>query len=210
MPWSTSSTLSGDRGAVARRLLDVVAAGGGLLVLAPLLVVVGLLVRLTSPGPAFHRAQRVGRDGRLFTLYKFRSMREGAASAGPGITRAGDERITGVGAWLRRTKLDELPQLINVWKGDMSLVGPRPEDPRYVEGYTPEQRRVLAVRPGITSAASVLYRHEEQMLEGEEWEKTYREKVLPDKLRIELEYLEHRTLASDLGILLKTFVAVLR
>lgn len=210
MPWSTSSTLSGDRGAVARRLLDLAAAGGGLLVLAPLLVVVGLLVRLTSPGPAFHRAQRVGRDGRLFTLYKFRSMREGAASAGPGITRAGDERITGVGAWLRRTKLDELPQLINVWKGDMSLVGPRPEDPRYVEGYTPEQRRVLAVRPGITSAASVLYRHEEQMLEGEEWEKTYREKVLPDKLRIELEYLEHRTLASDLGILLKTFVAVLR
>ena len=170
----------------------------------------GLLVRLTSSGPALHRAQRVGKDGRLFTLYKFRSMREGAASAGPGITRAGDERITGVGAWLRRTKLDELPQLINVWKGDMSLVGPRPEDPRYVEGYTPEQRRVLAVRPGITSAASVLYRHEEQMLEGEEWEKTYREKVLFDKLRIELEYLEHRTLASDLGILLKTFVAVLR
>ena len=207
---STSSTARGDKGAVLRRLSDLIAAGAGLIILSPLFLVVALLVRLTSPGPALHRARRVGKDGRLFTLYKFRSMREGAAAAGPGITRSGDDRITRVGGWLRRTKLDELPQLINVWKGDMSLVGPRPEDPRYVESYTAEQRRVLSVRPGITSAASVLYRHEEELLQGEDWERTYREKVMPDKLRIELDYLQHRTLGGDLGILLKTGAALFR
>ena len=210
MQSSTSSTLPGDKGGAARRLLDVLASGVGLLVLSPVLLVVSALVRLTSPGPAFHRAVRVGRAGRLFTLYKFRSMKLGAAAAGPGITRAGDDRVTRVGAWLRKTKLDELPQLINVFKGDMSLVGPRPEDPRYVELYSPEQREVLSVRPGITSAASVQYRHEEELLQGEDWERTYRESIMPDKLRIELDYIRHRTLGRDLGILWKTVGALFR
>ena len=192
-----------------RRLLDFCAALLGLVVLSPLFAVVVVLIRATSPGPAFHRAKRVGKDGLLFSLYKFRSMREDAHLQGPGITAAGDARITPVGRWLRRTKIDELPQLINVLSGDMSLVGPRPEDPRYVELYTPEQRRVLSVRPGVTSAASVLYRNEEELLTGPDWEKTYREVVLPDKLKIELDYLRKRSLLSDAGVLARTFAALI-
>ena len=136
----------------------------------------------------------------------------------PGITGASDSRITRVGRWLRRLKLDELPQLINVLKGEMSLVlseaeglvGPRPEDPRYVALYTPEQRRVLAVPPGITSPASIRYRSEEQMLTGPDWESQYVNVILPDKLRIELEYLQHRTFFSDLRIILETVLALFR
>ena len=134
-----------------RRLLDLVASLAGLTLLSPLFVFIALLIALDSPGPVFYRGQRVGRHGRLFRLYKFRSMVISADKQGPGITAAGDARITRVGRFLRRAKLDELPQLINVLLGDMSLVGPRPEDPRYVAFYTPEQRRVLSVRPGITS-----------------------------------------------------------
>jgi len=129
---------------------------------------------------------------------------------GPGITATGDSRVTRVGYFLRRTKLDEFPQLINVLRGDMSLVGPRPEDPRYVALYTVEQRRVLSVRPGITSLASVRFRHEETMLQGEDWERVYREEVLPAKLQIELEYLEHRSVWRDLGIIAQTILALVR
>ncbi|MFZ1551113.1 MAG: sugar transferase, partial [Anaerolineae bacterium] len=131
-------------------------------------------------------AVRVGQDGRPFRLYKFRSMIVGTDRQGPGITATGDPRITRVGRFLRRAKLDELPQLINVLLGDMSLVGPRPEDPRYVAFYTPEQRRVLSVHPGITSPASLAYRHEEQLLAGEDWETHYRTRVLPAKLALDL------------------------
>lgn len=191
-----------------RRALDIAASLAGLAVLSPLFVCLAIWVRLDSPGPVFYRAQRVGKDGKLFRLYKFRSMVADADRRGPGITATGDARVTRAGHFLRRTKLDELPQLINVLKGDMSLVGPRPEDPRYVALYTPEQRRVLAVRPGITSAASLVYRHEEQLLAGEDWETVYRTKVLPDKLAIDLEYLEHRTLGSDLKLIFRTIVAM--
>lgn len=191
-----------------RRLLDIIASMAGLAVLSPLFVLVGLWIKLDSPGPVFYRAPRVGQDGRLFRLYKFRSMVIDADKRGPGITAAGDTRITSVGRFLRRTKIDELPQLINVLRGDMSLVGPRPEDPRYVAFYTPEQRRVLAVRPGITSAASLIYRHEEQLLSGEDWETIYRTKVLPEKLAIDLAYLEQRTLGSDLKLIFRTIAAM--
>ena len=191
-----------------RRLVDVVAAAGGLTLLSPLFVLVVVAIKLDSPGPAFYRAQRVGKDGKLFRLFKFRSMVADAHTRGPGITAAGDSRVTRVGRLLRRTKIDELPQLVNVLLGDMSLVGPRPEDPRYVALYTPEQRRVLNVRPGITSAASLAYRHEEKLLRGEDWEARYREEVLPDKLAIDLAYLERRTLISDLKLILRTIAAV--
>ncbi len=190
------------------RAIDILAAFIGLVVLSPLFSAIAIAIKLDSPGPVFYRAQRVGKDGRLFRLYKFRSMVADADRRGPGITATGDTRITPVGRFLRRTKLDELPQLINVLRGEMSLVGPRPEDPRYVALYTPEQRRVLAVRPGITSAASLVYRHEEQLLAGEDWETVYRTKVLPDKLAIDLAYLERRTLASDLKLILRTIAAV--
>ncbi len=193
-----------------RRLLDIVASVAGLIVLSPLFILIGLWIKCDSPGPVCYRAQRVGKDGRLFRLYKFRSMVADADKRGPGITATGDTRITPVGRFLRRTKLDELPQLINVLRGEMSLVGPRPEDPHYVALYTPEQRRVLAVRPGMTSAASLVYRHEEQLLAGEDWETVYRTKVLPDKLAIDLAYLERRTLVSDLKLILRTIAAVFR
>lgn len=191
-----------------RRALDLAASLAGLVILSPLFALIAVGIKLDSPGPVFYWSQRVGKGGRPFQLYKFRSMVADADRRGPGITVAGDPRITRVGRFLRRTKLDELPQLINVLKGDMSLVGPRPEDPRYVALYTPEQRRVLAVRPGITSAASLTYRHEEQLLSGGDWETVYRTRVLPDKLAIDLAYLEHRTLASDLKLILRTIVAV--
>lgn len=193
---------------LAMRLLDVVTSFLGLILLSPVFLVVALLIKLDSPGPIFYRAQRAGRAGQPFRLYKFRSMAANAEKRGPGITAAGDRRITFIGRILRRTKIDELPQLINVFKGDMSLVGPRPEDPRYVALYTPEQRKVLNVRPGITSAASVRYRHEEVILTDTNWEHIYLTVVMPDKLRIDLDYIEHRTFASDLLILWQTFLAL--
>lgn len=190
------------------RIFDILAASVGLLFLSPLLALVAFAIRLDSPGPVFYRARRIGKDGIPFRLFKFRTMVDGADRQGAGITAAVDLRITSVGRFLRRTKIDELPQLINVLKGEMSLVGPRPEDPRYVALYTPEQRRVLAVRPGITSAASLVYRHEEQLLAGEDWEIAYRTQVMPHKLAIDLAYLERRTLASDLKLILQTVATV--
>lgn len=193
-----------------KRLFDVMVSGIGLLVLSPLLLAIGLAVRLTSPGPALYKAKRVGRDGELFTLYKFRSMVADADKQGPGVTTAGDSRVTPVGRILRRTKLDELPQLFNVLRGDMSLVGPRPEDPRYVALYTPEQRAVLRVRPGITSPASVHYRDEERILQGENWETQYMTQVLPAKLALDLEYAQQANLLTDLKIILQTAKALFR
>lgn len=191
-----------------RRWFDIAASLLGLAALSPLFILVGLWIKIDSSGPVFYRATRVGKDGQLFRLYKFRSMVTGADRQGPGITVTGDARVTRAGRALRRTKIDELPQLINVLKGEMSLVGPRPEDPRYVVLYTPEQRRVLAVRPGITSAASLTYRHEEQLLAGEDWEAIYREQVLPAKLAIDLDYLAQRTFVSDLKLICQTIIAL--
>jgi lipopolysaccharide/colanic/teichoic acid biosynthesis glycosyltransferase len=192
------------------RIIDAAASGIGLIVLSPLFLLIALAIKLTSPGPVFYRSMRVGRNGAPFRIYKFRSMVSDADKRGPGITAAGDPRITPVGRLLRRTKLDELPQLINVLKGEMSLVGPRPEDPRYVALYTDEQRQVLRVRPGITSAASLAYRHEEQILSGVDWETQYRQQVMPAKLALDLEYLSRRTVASDLALIWRTVTALFR
>jgi lipopolysaccharide/colanic/teichoic acid biosynthesis glycosyltransferase len=193
-----------------KRVFDLVVAICGLVVLSPSLLLLAILIRLTSRGPVLYAAWRVGRSGRLFRIYKFRTMIADAARRGPGITGAGDPRVTGVGAFLRRTKVDELPQLLNVVKGDMSLVGPRPEAPRYVRSYTPEQQRVLAVRPGITSPASVGHRDEGRLLCGPDCERTYVAEVLPHKLRIELAYLDRRSFWTDLGIIAETFRALFR
>ncbi len=191
------------------RLLDLVASLLGLIMLGPLLLLVALLVKVGSAGPAFYRAVRVGQGGQPFELLKFRSMMDGADQRGPGITWAGDNRVTRLGRLLRRTKIDELPQLWNVLKGEMSLVGPRPEDPRYVALYTAEERQVLAVRPGITSPATLRYYHEEELLKGEDWERVYMEQVMPHKLRMELEYMERRTLWTDVGVIARTFLVLL-
>jgi lipopolysaccharide/colanic/teichoic acid biosynthesis glycosyltransferase len=193
-----------------RRLVDVTAATAGLVVLSPLFLIIAVSIKRDSPGPVFYRARRVGKDGHEFRLYKFRSMVADADRQGPGITASGDSRVTRVGLMLRRTKLDELPQLINVLRGDMSLVGPRPEDPRYVALYTDEQRQVLAVRPGITSAASLTYRDESTLLAGEDWERHYIQEIMPHKLAIDLDYQARRTLASDLNLIVSTVLALLR
>ncbi len=191
-----------------RRFLDVVVAAAGLLILSPLFAVLAIAVKLSSKGPVLHRGERAGRGGRLFKLYKLRSMRVG--EPGPAITPAGDPRVTPLGAWLRRTKLDELPQLINVLAGDMSLVGPRPEAQRYVAVYDVEQQRVLSVRPGMTSPASLLYRSEESQLAGDDWERLYVERIMPAKLRIDIDYIEQRTLASDLRVILSTIATLFK
>ncbi len=193
-----------------KRAFDVTVSALALIVLLPFFVVVAAAICLDSPGPIFHRAVRVGQGGRTFTLYKFRSMIVGAAGCGPGITTSGDPRVTRVGRFLRRTKLDELPQLINVLRGDMSLVGPRPEDPRYVALYSDEQRAVFGVRPGITSPASVHFRHEEALLSGPDWEQQYVEVIMPAKLALDLEYVRTATFGRDLAILWRTFLLLWR
>lgn len=190
-------------------MLDISLSLAALVLASPLLVVIALAVAVDSPGPVLYRARRVGQGGRVFTLYKFRTMVAGADS-GPAITRRDDPRVTRVGLFLRRTKLDELPQLLNTLVGNMSLVGPRPEDPAYVRLYSTDQRRVLDAKPGITSPATILHRHEERMLDGADWERTYRTRILPEKLRLELEYLSRRTLGRDLRILAATGLALLR
>lgn len=191
-----------------RRLMDVGGSAVGLVLLSPVMILIAAVVKLDSPGTVFHLAERVGKDGKPFRLCKFRSMVNGAHCSGPAITTAGDSRITRSGRFLRSAKLDELPQLLNVLRGDMSLVGPRPEDPRYVALYTQVQRRVLRVRPGMTSAASLAYRHESRLLAEEGWELEYIKHILPHKLAIDLEYLAHRTLASDLGLVFRTFLGL--
>ncbi|HET8798808.1 MAG TPA: sugar transferase [Thermoanaerobaculia bacterium] len=185
-----------------RRGIDVAAASIGLLLLAPLFAAIAVAVRLSSPGPVFYRARRVGWRGRPLTMLKFRTMV--VQSGGPAVTAKGDPRVTRVGRFLRRTKLDELPQLVHVLFGEMSLVGPRPEDPRYVALYDEAQRRILDVRPGITGAASLAYRDEESLLAGDDWERVYVERILPDKLRLDLEYEKTRTLARDLRLIVRT------
>ena len=151
---------------LVQRFFDAMLSGLGLIILSPVLICLAAWIVLDSRGPVFYRAKRVGRYGSPFELYKFRSMVINADRQGPGITVAQDRRVTRAGRFLRRTKLDELPQLINVLNGDMSLVGPRPEDPRYVALYNDQQRQIFNVRPGITSAASLAYRHEEDLLTG--------------------------------------------
>ncbi|MGD9702342.1 MAG: sugar transferase [Acidimicrobiia bacterium] len=193
-----------------KRVFDVVVAAIALVVLSPVLLAAAAAVRFSSKGPALHRARRVGRDGELFELLKFRSMRVGAAASGPGITARGDSRITGVGRVLRSTKIDELPQLVNVLRGEMSIVGPRPEDPRYVEWYTNEQRVILSWRPGITSPASLSYRDEESILAGaEDLDAAYRT-VMAEKIDIDMPYFQQQSLRGDLRTLWRTVAAVAR
>lgn len=191
-----------------KRLFDLVMSALGLLLLSPLLAVIALLVKLDGPGSCLYKGLRVGKDGQLFFMYKFRTMVKGPANPGPRITCRDDPRVTRLGRVLRKRKLNELPQLINVLRGEMSLVGPRPEDPHYVALLTPEQRRVLSVRPGVTSPASILYRDEESMLTLATLEEMYVSVIMPHKLEIDLQYIENQSFFIDLNILLWTFSAL--
>jgi lipopolysaccharide/colanic/teichoic acid biosynthesis glycosyltransferase len=188
------------------RLIDVAVSGTMLVVVSPALVSIGLAVWWDSGTPVLHRAIRMGRYARPFTLYKFRTMVPGAATVGPGITMAGDPRVTRVGRFLRRTKLDELPQLWNVVRGDMSLVGPRPEDPRFLRHYAPQHRLVLSVRPGLTGPSQLAFFDEEQLLASSDPEAAYVHDILPRKLSIDLEYARDHGLRQDLHILARTVV----
>lgn len=189
-------------------MLDVVLAATGLVVMAPLLAAAVLGVRLTSPGPVLYRGERVGRGGRPFSIFKIRTMYVGSDQQGPPITRGGDARVTRVGRLLRRTKLDELPQLLNVVRGEMSLVGPRPEHPEYVALYSTDQQRLLSLRPGITGAAAVAFSHEERLLARPDAERYYRQVLMPAKLQLELDYLANRSLLLDLRLLMATIARI--
>lgn len=192
-----------------KRLFDMVCAALGLLVLSPVLLMCALLVGLTSPGGVLFRQERVGKDGVPFTIYKFRSMRKD--NAGLKISTSRDTRITPVGRVLRKTKLDELPQLWNVLKGDMSFVGPRPEVREYTDLYTPEQRQVLMVRPGITGLASIRYRNENELLTASsDPNRTYIEEVMPAKLALDLEYIPCACVSYDIKLIWETLVTVVR
>lgn len=192
-----------------KRSLDSIASLVGLLLASPVLLVVAVLVKSTSPGPVLYRQERVGLRGQLFRIVKFRTMRQGADQRGPVITSTGDPRLTTVGRWLRRLKLDEILQLWNVLKGEMSLVGPRPEVPRYVQFYSSAQRRVLSVRPGITDLASISYLREEELLASHaDVDRYYREVILPDKLNKNLEYLDRMSFFCDLLLLVRTMRAI--
>lgn len=194
---------------MAKRLFDILASAAALLLLSPVLVAIALCVGLSSPGGVFFRQERVGRDGRTFRLWKFRTMRPGSERLGQLTVGGRDPRITGVGRFLRKSKMDELPQLINVLVGDMSIVGPRPEVPKYVALYTPEQRAVLRVRPGITSAASIAYIAENELLgRSADPERTYVEEVMPAKLALDLAYVRNASLTNDLRIILRTLARI--
>ncbi len=188
-----------------KRLLDVVGAGVGLVVLSPFFAVIAAWIKLHDGGPVFFRQVRVGKGGRLFRIYKFRTMVVDAERMGLQLTTGKDPRITPVGRFLRKYKLDELPQLINVLKGEMSLVGPRPEVPRYVEAFSKEYAKILQTRPGITDYAAIEYRDENTLLDGaDDPEKMYLEVVLPEKIKYYHMYLRRMSLKTDIMLIFKT------
>lgn len=194
-----------------KRLFDIVASGLGLIVLSPLFLILAVWIKLDSKGPVFYRQLRVGLHNRDFRIFKFRSMRVGA-DKGSLVTIGGrDPRVTRSGYWIRKFKLDELPQLINVFVGDMSLVGPRPEVRHYVDYWTPEQMHVLDVRPGITDPASIKFRNENELMEhASDPEKYYIEVIMQEKLKLYLEYVQNHSFGGDIGLIFKTFGAIVK
>jgi len=193
-----------------KRALDLAGSLLGLALLWPLFLAIGLAVALGDGGSVFFRQERIGHRGRRFRIWKFRTMVEGAELQGGALTVGDDPRITRVGRWLRRYKLDELPQLLNVVAGEMSLVGPRPEVPKYVALYSPEQRRVLELVPGITDPASIGYWDEAALLErAPDPARLYEDEVMPDKIRLNLEYAARATVRTDLLLIFRTLLRLL-
>jgi lipopolysaccharide/colanic/teichoic acid biosynthesis glycosyltransferase len=191
-----------------KRILDVVGSALGLLLLLPVLAVVAVIIKLDSPGPIFFRQERIGRGGRSFRIFKFRSMVIGAARNGPALTVRADTRITRVGIFLRRSKLDELPQLINVLAGDMSIVGPRPEVPEFMKFYAPDQRAIiLSMRPGITDYAAILFRDESSLLDpNSDPVEVYRHRIMPIKFAYYERYSREIGVLNDLRTILATIL----
>lgn len=193
-----------------KRLFDIIASGLGLLVLSPLFLILAIWIKLDSKGPVFYRQVRVGKDNKDFRIFKFRSMRVGS-DKGSLVTIGGrDPRITRSGYIIRKLKLDELPQLINVFVGDMSLVGPRPEVRHYVDHWTPEQMHVLDVRPGITDPASIKFRNENELMEqAKDPEDYYINVIMQEKLKLYLDYVDHHSFWGDIGLIFKTFWVII-
>ena len=193
------------------RSLDILISFFGLVVLSPVLIIVALIIVIDDPGPVFYRQLRVGRYGRDFRIFKFRSMRVNADKAGLITVGDRDPRVTRAGYYIRKYKLDELPQLWNVLVGDMSLVGPRPEVRRYVDTYTDEQRKVLSVRPGITDYASIEYIDENTLLaQSNDPDKTYIEQIIPAKIALNMKWINHQTIGEYLNIIFLTFAKIIR
>ena len=193
-----------------KRTFDVLLASLGLVLLSPFMGLIALAIRLTGPGPIFYSSPRVGLGVNVFNMVKFRTMVIGADKMGSLVTVSGDRRITRIGHYLRRTKLDEFPALFNVLKGDMSIVGPRPENPKSAALYTEQQKRIWIVKPGITSLATIKYRHEESILAGAvDLEAAYFQ-VMQDKLALELEYIRRQSFWFDLKVIFQTLLVVPR
>ncbi len=194
----------------AKRAFDLIASGIGFLILSPFIALIAFAIFFEDGGSPFFRQIRIGRYGRPFSMIKLRTMVQDAHRLGGALTVGDDPRITRIGYWLRRFKIDELPQLINVLRGDMSLVGPRPEVPHYVNQYTPSQRKVLQLMPGITDPASIAYRHESRLLsDSPDPEKTYVSFIMPRKIELNLEYARSATMEADIRILFNTLARIL-
>lgn len=191
---------------MVKRLFDITFSFLGLILTSPLLALIALLIKLDSKGPVFYRGVRIGKEGKPFRIFKFRTMVEKAEELGGSSTPADDPRLTKIGKFLKRFQLDELPQLINVLKGEMSLIGPRPEVPFYVNMMTEEQKKIiLSIRPGMTDLASLWNFREGEILRGSsDPEKTYQEKIRPKKIKLQMEYVKNRSFWLDLKIILKT------
>jgi lipopolysaccharide/colanic/teichoic acid biosynthesis glycosyltransferase len=196
---------------MVKRLFDIIFSILGIIILSPFLILISIVVLLTSGGGAFYRQVRVGKNGREFRLIKFRTMRRGADKSGSLTVGMRDSRITSIGFYLRKYKLDELPQLFNVFKGDMSFVGPRPEVPEYMAFYNAEQREVLKVKPGITDYASIVYSEENELLANtQNPEELYIKKVMPAKLKLNRKYIDEMSLSTDIKVILKTISKIFR
>jgi lipopolysaccharide/colanic/teichoic acid biosynthesis glycosyltransferase len=196
---------------VIKRACDIAVASIGLVLLSPLLLLLAVAIKVSSPGPVFYRGERIGRYGQPFRIFKFRSMVVDAEKLGGSSSGDDDPRITPIGRFMRKCKLDELPQLINVLLGDMSMVGPRPEVARFVAMYTPEERVILTIRPGITDWASLWNSDEGAILAGaEDPDQAYLELIRPTKIRLQLKYVEERSLGTDMRILVLTVLRLLQ
>lgn len=196
---------------ILKRLFDIIFSFLGLLFLLPVFLIIAVAIKLDSKGSVFFKQIRVGKDGKEFKIYKFRTMVEDAEKKGMRITVDGDKRITKLGYFLRKYKIDELPQLINVLLGDMSFVGPRPEVPKYVAMYDEDQRSILRIRPGITDIASIEYRDENSLLvKSNNPEETYIREIMPRKIKLNIEYLKRMSIVYDIKLIFRTILVVVK
>jgi len=195
---------------MTKRLFDIIFSFFGLILTSPILAIIAFLIKLNSPGPVFYRGERAGKEGKIFKIFKFRTMVVGAEEMGGPSTPKDDPRLIKIGNFLKKFQLDELPQLINVFKGEMSLVGPRPEVKMYVDMMSDEERNtILSIKPGMTDLASLWNFHEGEILKGSpDPEKTYMEKIRPEKIKLQLEYVKTRSFLLDLKIVIKTILKI--